>query len=253
MSVEIVDFSQVLQQSTSGRSLGDEILASVVRSGIIAGSMVQRDVRADSTSVPGACQRWFAQPGNDAFFVGLSDEDAVGFTEVLFGAPAVRDVRSLSPVERRVLGTHLAIFLAPIAHAVERAIAAEVALVEATEPPDDADWLRFGVSFTIDDVALSCTIAARDRRPAVAGASGNAAVPPVEEIAVDAEVALRNIRMAWGALAGLRVGDVISCAITEDHPINAWVGDRLVFGGQVTAQDDQLVYEIQTTYLERFA
>ena len=251
--MEIVDFSQVLQQSTSGRSLGDEILASVVRAGIIAGSMVQRDVRADSTSVPGACQRWLAQPGNDAFVVGLSDEDAVGFTEVFFGAPAVRIARSLSPVERRVLGAHLSIIVAPIANAVERAISPEVALIEVLEPPDDADWLRFGVTFTIDDVALACTVAVRDLRSAMSGFQPGAVVPSVRDIAVDTEVALRNIRMAWGALAGLRVGDVVSCAVTEEQPIKAWVGDNVAFEGQVIARETTLVYEIHTTYLERFA
>lgn len=250
VQVEIVDFSQVLQQSTSGRSLGDEILASVVRSAIIAAAMVSRDVRADATSVPGVCTRWLAQPGNNEFFVGLSDEDAVGFTEVFFGAPPLREARTLSPVERRVLGTHLAVFVAPIAGAVERPISPDSALVDASEPPDSADWVRFGVTFTIDDVALSCTVAARDVRGATPGGS---AVPYVEDIPVRAEVALRNIHMAWGDLATLRVGDVISCAVAEDQPIKAWVGSRVAFEGRVIALDDEIVYEIQTTYLERSA
>ncbi len=250
VQVEIVDFSQVLQQSTSGHSLGDEILASVVRSAIIASSMVSRDVRADATSVPGACTRWLGQPGNHEFFVGLSSEDAVAFTEVFFGAPPLREARTLSPVERRVLGTHLAVFLAPIAGAVERPITPDSALVDAPEPPEGGDWVRFGVSYTIDDVALSCTIAARGVRGA---GPGTQAGPYVEDIPVQAEVALRGIPIAWGDLATLRVGDVVSCAIAEDEPIKAWVGARVAFAGRVVAHDDELVYEIQTTYLERTA
>jgi flagellar motor switch/type III secretory pathway protein FliN len=248
--VEIVDFSQVLQQSTSGRSLGDEILGSVVRAGIIAASLVQRDVRADATTLPASCHRWLAQPGNDNLVVGLSDTDAVAFTEVFFGGPAVSSTRSLAPVERRVLGAYLAIILAPIAAAVERPIDPDVALGEAGEPPDDADWMRFGVSFAIEDAQLSCTIAVRDLR-AVGVTASSAKSPQVEDIAVETEVSLRNVRMAWGQLAALRVGDVINCAVTEDQPIKAFIADRLAFEGRVTATDDAFIYEVSTTYLER--
>ena len=249
--VEIVDFSQVLQQSTSGRSLGDEILGSVVRSGIIAASLIQRDVRAEATSVAGLCDRWFVQPGNDNFVVGLADEDAAGFTEVFFGAPAVREARSLAPVERRVLGTYLTIFLAPIANALDRPISVESALVEAIEPPNNADWLRFGVTFTIDETPLTCAIAVREVRAAGLGSTSTAPSASVEDIAVDAEVALRGIHIAWGALAELAVGDVINCGIAEDQPITAWVANRPAFEGRVTATDEGFVYEITTTNLER--
>jgi flagellar motor switch/type III secretory pathway protein FliN len=252
--VEIVDFSQVLQQSTSGRALGDEILAAVVRSGIIAASMVQRDVRAEANTLPSACHRWLVQPGNDDLVIGLSDEDAVAFTEVFFGAPATRIARPLAPVERRVLGTHLAVFLAPIAHAAERPIAPDVALVEGVEPPDDGDWIRFGVEFTIDNTTLSCTIAARELRAAsISNPHLGAPVPPVRDIAVDVEFGLRNVRMAWGDIATLKVGDVVTCAVSEDQPIEGWVAHRRVFDGHLTATDDGFVYEILTTYLERVA
>jgi flagellar motor switch/type III secretory pathway protein FliN len=251
--VEIVDFSQVLQQSTSGRSLGDEILGSVVRAGIIAASLVQRDVRADATTLPAACQRWFSQPGNDNLVVGLTDDDAVAFTEVFFGGPAVVSSRPLAPVERRVLGTYLAIIVAPIASAVDRPIDPDNALAEAVEPPDNADWMRFGVSFAIDEAQLSCTIAVRDVRAAVGASASSSAPPQVEDIPVEAEVSLRNVRMAWGELASLRIGDVINCAVTEDQPIKAYIADRLAFEGRVTATDDAFVYEVLTTYLERSA
>lgn len=249
--VEIVDFSQVLQQSTSGRSLGDEILGAVVRAGIIAASLVQRDVRADATTLPSPCQRWLAQQGNDNLVVGLSDADAVAFTEVFFGGPAVSSSRPLAPVERRVLGAYLAIILAPIAAAVERSIDPEVGLGETGEPPDDADWMRFGVSFAIEDAQLSCTVAVRDLRATVGVAASSANPPQVADIAVETEVSLRNVRMAWGQLASLRVGDVINCAVTEDQPIKAFIADRLAFEGRVTATDDAFIYEVSTTYLER--
>ena len=251
--VEIVDFSQVLQQSTSGRSLGDEILGAVVRAGIIAASLVQRDVRADATTLPAACKRWFAQAGNDNLVVGLSDEDAVALTEVLFGGPPVASSRPLAPVERRVLGSYLAIILAPIATAVERPINPDEPLGESSEPPDGADWLRFGVSFSIDDAQVACTVAVRDVRSTIAASASSTASPHVEDIAVEAEVSLRNVRMAWGELASLRVGDVISCGVTEDQPIKAFIADRLAYEGRVTATDDAFVYEIVTTYLERLA
>ena len=251
--VEIVDFSQVLQQSTSGRSLGDEILGAVVRAGIIAASLVQRDVRADATTLPASCKRWFAQPGNDNLVVGLSDEDAVGFTEVFFGGPAVTSSRPLAPVERRVLGAYLAIILAPIASAVERPIDPDVALGEWTEPSDNADWMRFGVSFAIEETTLSCTVAVRDLRATVGSSASMSAAPQVEDISVEAEVSLRNVRMAWGDLATLRVGDVINCAVAEDQPIKAYIANRMVFEGRVTATDDAFVYEVLTTHLERLA
>jgi flagellar motor switch protein FliM len=251
--VEIVDFSQVLQQSASGRSLGDEILGAVVRAGIIAASLVQRDVRADATTLPSSCQRWFVQPGNENFVVGLSDEDAVAFTEVFFGGPAIASSRPLAPVERRVLGTYLAMILAPIAGAVERPIDPELALGEWSEPADNADWIRFGVSFAIESTTLSCTVAVRDLRATIGASAASTTPPQVEDIAVEAEVSLRNIRMAWGDLAALRVGDVINCAVPEDQPIKAFIADRLVFEGQVTATDEAFVYEVLTTHLERLA
>lgn len=244
--MEIVDFSQVLQQSTSGRSLGDEILASVVRAGIIAAAMISRDVRAEASSVPGTCARWMAQPGNPDFVVGLSDEDAAGFTEIFFGAMPLREPRSLSPVERRVLGTHLAVFVSPLANALERPTSPDIALVDVAEPPEGGDWTRFAVTFTIDDVPLAVTIAARDARVTAQTSS----TPFVDDIPVDAEVALRDITMTWGALATLQVGDVVSCSVAEDQPIRAWVGGGLAFDGKVVAHGNELVYEIRNVYLE---
>lgn len=245
--MEIVDFSQVLQQSTSGRSLGDEILASVVRSGIIAAAMISRDVRTEASSVPGTCTRWLAQPGNDDFVVGLSEEDAAGFTEIFFGAYPLRDARTLSPVERRVLGVHLAVFVSPLANAVERPTSPDIALVDVPEPPEGGDWTRFAVTYTIDDVPLAVTIATRDGH--TSGRAGS--TPVLDDIPVEAEVALRNITMTWGALATMKVGDVVSCSVAESQPIRAWIGNGLAFDGHVVAQGHELVYEIRNVYLEQ--
>ena len=98
---------------------------------------------------------------------------------------------------------------------------------------------------------MACTVAVRDVRSTIGASASNSAPPQVEDIAVEAEVSLRNVRMAWGELASLRVGDVISCGVTEDQPIKAFIADRLAYEGRVTATDDAFVYEVVTTYLER--
>lgn len=253
VGVEIVQFSQVLQQGTGGRPLGDELLAAVVRAGIVTASLVQREVRAEVTAAPGPSRRWFAVPGSEKIAVGLADEDATGFVEMLFGAPVVRVARPLAPIERRVLATHLAPFLAPVALALGHAIDVDSPLVECGEPPAGIDWSRFGVIFTIDGVALSCTIAVQDHAGIGGGEPLQGGSLTVDRILVEAQIALRNIKVTYGELASLRPGDVLACGAREDDLIGAWVDDRLAFEGTVVADDDGLVFHITTNHLEHVA
>ncbi len=251
VGVEIVQFSQVLEQGTGGRPLGDELLAAAVRAAIVTASLVQREVRAEVTAAPGPCRRWFAAPGAPEIAIGLGDEDATGFVELLFGAPVVRVSRPLAPIERRVLGMHLPPFLAPVAQVLGQPIDVDATLVECGEPPAGIDWTRFGVIFTVDGVALSCTIAVKDRRGSRATAATD--LLAVDRILVEAQVALHGIRITYGELAALRPGDVLACGVREDDPIDAFVDDRLAFEGRVVAGDDGLAFHITTNHLEHVA
>jgi hypothetical protein len=252
VGVEIVEFSQVLQQGTGGRPLGDELLAAVVRAGIVTASLVQREVRAEVTAATGPCRRWFTVPGSAEIAVGLSDEDATGFVELLFGAPVVRVARPLAPIERRVLGTHLAPFLAPVALALGHSIDVDAPLVECGEPPAGIDWTRFGVIFNVEGAALACTIAVQDNRLVGVVPTGSDSLT-IDRIFVEAQVELRHIRVTYGELAALRPGDVLSCGSREDDPIGAWIDDRLAFEGTVIADEDGLVFHIITNHLEHVA
>jgi hypothetical protein len=250
VGVEIIEFSHVLQQGTGGRPLGDELLAAVVRAGIVTASLVQREVRAEVTAAPGPCRRWFAVPGSAQIAVGLADEDATGFVELLFGAPVARVARPLAPIERRVLGTHLAPFLAPVAHTLGHPIDVDTPLVECDEPPASIDWSRFGVIFTIDGISLSCTIAVKDHVRIESSSSDGL---NVDRILVEAYIALHDIRVTYGELAALQPGDVLTCGVAEDEPIGAWIEDRLAFEGRIVADDDGLAYHITANHLESVA